>query len=451
MMEIQNCTASSFKAKTSSLWPQKLDEAAFWLLALGAGLSAFRPVAHYAPWGIALLLVLVQRVLWRVPLTPRFSPGGRRLFLFVCLLTVWCAIGPALGTPETPVGEWVHGWSFFLDFLVGTWLSARLCGSLDRQQKLRWVLFAGFLVISAVYCTRPLFFRDGYMNNGDDLGYWGLLISLVVYDRGLDVLGWKLAGFWKRAGQVLFSAACCIVGTGVTFLSFSLGAWGIAAIQAGILLLLSRLPWKKVLDAFIALSLVAALWTVILQMPRFHDIAEMSHLEVVQATALKDNNARNFTSGRSTIWRVTSELVRQKPWTGRANNFASEYSRLANEMTKQFHFLPKDLTATYSHNLYLDLLYRGGVPALLIFAFFIGGSIWLAWSILKKSPGNRWAIMIFAFTTSQLAFSLVNSFFQFRRDMGCVTWVIFGVLTVLRSGEAEPEQPPAIGEKELSE
>lgn len=450
-MEIGNCVASPSKAQRPYFCPQKLDEAAFWLLALGAGLSAFRPVAHYAPWGIALLLVLVQRFAWGVSLTPRFSAGGRWIFLLTCLLTIWCAIGPALGTPETPVGEWAHGWSFILDFFIGTWLSARLCGSLNRQQKLRWVLFAGFLVISAVYCTRLLFFRDGYMNNGDDLGYWGVLISLVVYDRGLDVLGWKLAGFWKRAGQVLFSAACCIIGTGVTFLSFSLGAWGIAAIQAGILLWLSRLSWKKVLETFIALSLVAALWTVILQMLCFHDIAEMFQKEIAQATALTNSDVSHFTSGRSTIWRVTSELVRQKPWTGRANNFASEYSRLANEMTKQFHFLPKDLTATYSHNLYLDLLYRGGVPALLIFAFFIGGSIWLAWSILKKSPGNRWAIMIFAFTTSQLAFSLVNSFFQFRRDMGCVTWVIFGVLTVLRSGEAEPEQPPAIGEKELSE
>lgn len=391
---------------------------AWWVFALSTALTAFGPIIHYAGWPLALLLLLLQRLQRKTSLTVALPAEGRFIMGAAVALVLWTAASTIL--TSNGVKDWGHGVSYFIEMAFGLWLASRLSQhERDRRVLLRVIVWGA--VVSALFFTlQELSIVAGInksLSNGNSLGLLGLLVSLFLWVQSLSS---DRLSFWGNS--LLFT-----LGGSVLFLSFSSGAWGAGALQ--IFLILQYLLRRRRTARWIVLSSLVLALVGLAGVDYYSEgrTKQLMFRELSQMVSLGDLDS--LTTHRKDIWLVSLGLIKEHPVTGYGQRFEMAYM----DYVARHGLKVTPMQTSHPHNTWLFVLYRSGIPGLLIFILLVCALMRKSWRLMKflSDVDRRWAVASSAFLAGQIFYSTNGDIFQGRRDVAVIAWALFGIVAVL--------------------
>ena len=406
---------------------RRYEKYALCLFILGVSLTALGPAAHYIGVGLAFLLIVYGRLrygdkMWRMPGTVY----DFRILAVTAAALIWSMAANALSAPSFYM--FGKSASVSLEFLITMLLTLRLLGTDDARDRFMKIFIAANIVLSLTVAARVLFRVDmpnGALSNGNVIGVYSLLLLPVF-------CAYALYGSTRAAAKYFLPA----LGLAVVALSFSSGAW-IAACVEGIVLAVCVLMGrrtsfgaKKILAAAVCIAAV------------FAALLSFNENVVVQSFKREFNqlcsvsNLERFTNHRSGIWRSTLYFISQKPIIGYGRDtFEDNYAAKADIFREKGFVNKNDKTVYYHpHNMYLNILYDAGIPAIILFGLSCLMVLKKLALLLKNdAPGQRelmWTVLGLTALFGQFVWGLSNDVFDQRRDIAIIFWTIYAVLII---------------------
>lgn len=406
---------------------RRYEKYALCLFILGVSLTALGPAAHYIGVGLAFLLIVYGRLrygdkMWRMPGTVY----DFRILALTAVALIWSMAANALSAPSFYM--FGKSASVSLEFLITILLTLRLLGTDDARDRFMKIFIAANIVLSLTVAARVLFRVDmpnGALSNGNVIGVYSLLLLPVF-------CAYALYGSTRASAKYFLPA----LSLAVVALSFSSGAW-IAACVEGIVLAVCVLMGrrtsfgaKKILAAAVCIAAV------------FAALLSFNENVVVQSFKREFNqlcsvaNLEKFTNHRSGIWRSTLYFISQKPIIGYGRDtFEDNYAAKADIFREKGFVNKNDKTVYYHpHNMYLNILYDAGIPAIILFGLSCLMVLKKLALLLKNgAPGQRalmWTVLGLTALFGQFVWGLSNDVFDQRRDIAIIFWTIYAVLII---------------------
>ena len=133
---------------------------------------------------------------------------------------------------------------------------------------------------------------------------------------------------------------------------------------------------------------------------------------------------------RQEIWRSTTRLIRQNPWTGAG--FGTYFLAIPQHQNSS-----GTIKLEQAHQDYLDLAASGGVVAVILAAWFIFSIIWRARRALQSRDAYRRAACLGA--SAAILSVGIHSFVDFGLQITGIA-VIFGAVLVIAIADERVEQ-----------
>ena len=388
-------------------WPWFFIEAGFYFSLF---FEPWGPVFRYFGWLFCLggLAVMFGTSELRVKDGFLVPPLGR-IILFLLLWSLFSTLLNFHG--------WYHfakGFSIPLEAFFGIFIAA-LVVSRKGTARLERLWWASSAVVFAWTFVTVLTADDfgGPFHNVNTLGLY------AVMTLPMSLL---LAAETRGTGKKMYLSRLLVAANVLTLIfSFSLGAWLVGAFETACFLVLVRPSLKGLLKTAAVASVVAALLFSVLAVSNPKVLSQAGR-EVQQLLSVSEDLSR-FTNKRSIIWKATFDLSLEKPLTGWG---WLEFRTLVKEARGKIEGIGVPFEP---HNMYLELLVKGGIPLLAggIALFAFG-----AWSALKKmkaQSGSDRHLYAAVMTTAAaiMLYGMVGSVFAARHKVGFLFWVLFGI------------------------
>ena len=386
----------------------------------------------FAPWGPVLrysgwVLFLAGYIASSFRTTRREGRilFERRYFLLISLFILWGGISSLLGADS--FYRFGRGFSLPLEFAFGIFMAYR-CFPKKGCMK----TWETCIVLSVVVATLWTFVEfsvvgsfDGPFSNINTLGLYACVVTPLVLAVAISKVGSKAFRIlaWISVGGAVFMLAG----------SFSLAAW----ISGGFSVLVLCLSCRERFDKRIAFGVNLAALTcislfIVLISAYGADYFEASFArESDQAVSIvQSESMRQFTDNRSLIWQGTWRMIKMKPVVGWGwHMLRYKFDGINPEISKQL-----DGTPLEAHNMYMELLFNGGVPNLLMLLIIWGAAMA---GLCKCCPAGPVAVGMFASLSGLLVFSAAGNIFA-SRNIACIVWYMIGYGFIFpRLGNAE--------------
>lgn len=403
---------------------------ALYFFILGVALTALGPAAHYIGVGVAFLLTVYGRVrygdkIWRLPGTVY----DFRILSVTSAALVWSMTANALSAPSFYM--FGKSASVSLEFLVAILLTLRLLCTDDARDKFIKIFAGANVALSLTVVARVLFglhMPNGALSNGNVIGVYSLLLLPFF-------CAYALYGTAHIAARYFMAA----LGFAVVAVSFSSGAWIAAFVECVVLLVclfVSRqvsFSVKKIIAAAVG---VAAVFAVLLSFNE-NVVVQNFRRELNQLCSV--TNLEKFTNHRSGIWRSTLYFIGEKPIIGYGRDTFEDNYAANVEVFREKGFVDKDGRQVYyhPHNMYLNILYDAGIPAIILFGVSCLMLLKKLASLLKNSALEQrellWTVLGLTALFGQFVWGLSNDVFDQRRDIAIIFWTIYAVLIIYPS------------------
>ncbi|MEX1021368.1 MAG: O-antigen ligase family protein [Litorilinea sp.] len=259
--------------------------------------------------------------------------------------------------------------------------------------------------------------------------YLALVLPLTVY----CVLGAQ--GRWMRAGWLLLGMAQILL----LGLTAARAAWLSAAVGLAVMGVLLAGPWlarrARWLAGVALMSLGGALTVIV-------TVIVTVVLGLAQIEPLTRLVGEGSLAARLTIWQAVLELIRQRPWSG----YGLENLELvfpAVYPPQLVYYQGRDVYVDRAHNLILDWMVAGGIPALGALVLLLGATVYAArqaWVYTGLDSGDRLPVRALLVTAvAVVAASVAGNLASFEVTAAALlTWAALGVVTALASGQRAP-------------
>lgn len=399
---------------------------AFCLFILGVSLTALGPAAHYIGVGLSFLLVLYGRLrygdkMWRMPETVY----DFRILAVTSAALVWSMVANAVSAPSFYM--FGKSASVSLEFLITILLTLRLLGTDAARDRFLKIFVAANIVLSLTVIVRVLLgvhMPNGALSNGNVIGVYSLLLLPVF-------CAYALYGTLHTAVKYLLP----VLGLAVVVVSFSSGAWIAAAVEYVVLIVCiaaGRRVSVSVKKIFAVLLCIAAACAAILS---FNQAVVVQNFKRELAQLCSVANVEKFTNHRSGIWRSTLYLIGKKPIIGYGRDtFEDNYAANVSIFIEKGLVSKNDRIYYHPHNMYLNILYDAGIPALILFGISCLMLLKKSVSVLKNDIAGHnelmWTVLGLTMLFGQFAWGLSNDVFDQRRDIAIIFWTVYSVLII---------------------
>jgi len=415
---------------------------AFWVYVLGVAMTALGPITHYIGWTFALISLVYGRIRYNAPLSIKLQPEGRKIICFLVLFLLWSMFAHIPYVDSFYI--WGKGASIPFEFLTGLYLAMRLINTSNKRK----IFGLAVVAVNLVFCFDVMFRPDfqilgwnGSLDNGNAVALYSLLTMPFFF----------CYAFWYFEKYNFIKYFICGTSLLLIFFSFSSGAWTAAFFQIIIFIYYSLMSKKvsiKTLGVF--LILFGVLITLFLCFYSKGYIGSFKR-EINQITSI--NNSEVLTTNRIYTWKAgiilaSDHLISGNGWGTFEENFRNNFKYLKEKI--QFRGTERFVQP---HNMYISILYAGGIPALLLFLIAFVLSTKKSWSELRHdviSSGDiPWHLVCFILMVSMAIYGTNGDVFEARRDISVIFWACWGLLIVMpesdqNSDKGDKSEDPAL-------
>lgn len=397
---------------------------AFWVYILGVAMTAFGPVIHYISWAFALASLVYGRIRYNFPLSVKLQPESRKIIYFLLFFLLWSMFAHL--PHANSFYFWGKGASIPLEFLTGLYLAMRLIATSERRKVFGLALVAVNLIFCFDVMFRPSFQILGWnasLDNGNAVALYSLLTMPFFF----------CYAFWFFEKNILIKYFLCTTSLLLIFFSFSSGAWTTAFFQILIFTYYS-LKLKKVSIKGLGVFLVffGVLLTVFF-CTYGKEYLSFFKREIDQLTSI--NNSEVLTTGRIYSWKAGIVLASDHLITGNGwGTFEKNFIENIKYLKKKINYNGTE-NFVHPHNMYISILYSGGIPALFLFMIAFVLSLKKSWSGVRDdaiyTDDIPWHLICFILMVSMAIYGTNGDVFEARRDIGVIFWACWGLLLVM--------------------
>jgi len=333
----------------------------------------------------------------------------------------------------------VKGYSSVLEMSFGIWTASVVAGFQPRILKRFFCVVAISALVVSLWSVGSFVLYSsmtGPFSNPNILGLYAVTSFPVVMSlmmSGSDKVK-KTAGLLLSYAGTLF----------MILISFSTAAWVCTFFIVLFLAFMTASVFKSAKP--LILPLVSILLIIVTTagsvafLPEhqrktlFHNLSrEMKQINIFN----KDMNWETFTNTRSDIWKGTILMIREKPVTGWGwGQFKRTFMDFNSSWWKNGR--PFD-----EHNLYLNMLFTGGVFNLVLFLILLYITLRHSWEKMRRYK-SFFFLGIVALLFCQIIFSFAGNIFEFR-EIACIVWGAIGLGNCsFRTREAEIQLSSAL-------
>lgn len=406
---------------------------AFLMYVFGVAMTALGPIFHYVGWTFALISIVYGRIRYKAPFLVKLQPEGRKIICFLVLFLLWSMFA------HIPYVEsfyiWGKGASIPLEFLTGLYLAMRLINT----SKKRNIFGLAVVAVNLVFCFDVMFRPDfqilgwnGSLDNGNAVALYSLLTMPFFF----------CYAFWFFKNNILMKYFICTTSLLLIFFSFSSGAWTAAFFQILIFVYYSLMLKKisiKTLGVFLILFGIA--------MTLFFCFCGKGYSsffkrEINQITSI--NNSDVLTNYRIYTWKAgivlaSEHLILGNGWATFEDNFRNKFNYLKEKIKYS-----GSESFVQPHNMYISILYAGGLPALFLFLIAFVLSTKKSWSGLRHdlicSGDIPWHLVCFILMVSMAIYGTNGDVFEARRDISVIYWACWGLLIAMPESEQRSDK-----------
>lgn len=397
---------------------------AFWVYVLGVAMTAFGPVIHYISWALALASLVYGRIRYNSPLSVKLQPESRKIIYFLVFFLLWSMFAHVAYVDSFYI--WGKGASIPFEFLTGLYLAMRLIDTSEKRKAFGLAVVAVNFIFCFDVMFRPSFQILGWnasLDNGNAVALYSLLTMPFFF----------CYAFWFFEKNILIKYFLCTTSLLLIFFSFSSGAWTAAFFQIMIFIYYS-LKIKKL--SIKALGIFLVFFGVLLAVffcSYGKEYLSYFKREINQLTSI--NNSEVLTTNRIYTWKAgivlsSDHLISGNGWGTFEENFVEKFEYLKEKIkyngTEIF---------VQPHNMYISILYAGGIPALFLFMIAFALSLKKSWSGLRRdaiyTDEIPWHLICFILLVSMAIYGTNGDVFEARRDIGVFFWACWGLLLVM--------------------
>lgn len=389
---------------------------------LSVALTPLGPVLHYSGWGVALAALLYGRVRYGAPLSPALPDRTSLLcMVFLVLFLLWASFAHIFAIESAEL--WGKGASVYLEAVFCVYLAARIVNG-TRRRRAVLAAVAVFNLFYSLYMAASVYFNfepvNGALMNSCAFGEYAILAMPFLCCYALE----RFPG-GKTARTLFYFISFASVAA-----SLSLGAWIPAALQIVILAI-----WSIRRDG--AVSALAPILAALLLLAAAGGAALVTNDridlrffgKINQALSVGDLNS--MTSNRVYIWKSAMPIMKEHWLTGQGRaSFRGEVQKIRYRIENG---KKESYVQTYDnmHNMYLSLIYSSGIPGLLL---FMAAYLLVAAKALRTAHGSSaydaavWGLLAVMLLAGQAAHGIVGDIFEWRRDVGVLFWVCWGIM-----------------------
>lgn len=409
---------------------------AFWVYVLGVAMTALGPIAHYIGWTFALISLVYGRIRYNAPLSIKLQPEGRRIICFLVLFLLWSMFAHIPYIDSFYI--WGKGASIPLEFLTGLYLAMRLINTTKKRK------FFGLAVVAVnlVFCFDVMFRPDfqilgwnGSLDNGNAVALYSLLTMPFFF----------CYAFWFFKNNIFIKYFLCTTSLFLIFFSFSSGAWTAAFFQIMIFVYYSLISKKVSIKAFGGFLILLGIVMTFFFCSYGKGYLSLFKREINQMTSI--NNSEVLTNHRVYTWKAGIVLASDHLISGNGwGTFEDKFRNNFNYLKEKIRYNGAEIFVQ-PHNMYISILYSGGIPALFLFLIAFVLSLKKSWTGLKDDaiyPDDiPWHLICFILMVSMAIYGTNGDVFEARRDIAVFFWACWGLLLVM----PESDQHSSKGDK----
>ena len=396
---------------------------AFWAYTAGVATTAFGPIAHYIGWTFALASLIYGKLRYNASLSVKLGSGSKRIMIFLVLFLIWSMFAHIPYVDSFYV--WGKGASIPLEFLTGLYLAMRLINNSERRN----IFGLAVVAINVVFCFdvmfRPYFFVLGWnssLDNGNAVALYSVLTMPIFF----------CYAFWYYKNNILIKYILSMTSVLFIIFSFSSGGWITAIAEMGIFTFYAVVSGKVRFKSIILLTLTTVLVFYALISVFDNGPFESFKRELNQIMSVNDVDV--LTNHRIDTWRASIYMTQQHPFAGSGwATFEKTFTQQKGNMTGILHQQWAE-PIPHPHNMFLSILYAGGLPSLLFFVAAFVLSIKTAWVGLKRAVVSNnipWHLICFILLVSQAIYGTNGDVFAARRDIAVIFWACWGLLLAI--------------------
>ena len=397
---------------------------AFWVYVLGVAMTALGPIAHYIGWTFALISLVYGRIRYKTPLSIKLQSEGRKIFYFLVFFLLWSMFAHIPYVDSFYI--WGKGASIPLEFLTGLYLAMRL---IDTSKK-RKIFGLAVVAVNLVFCFDVMFRPDfqilgwnGSLDNGNAVALYSLLTMPFFF----------CYAFWFFKNNIFIKYFLCTTSLLLIFFSFSSGAWTAAFFQIMIFMYFSLMSKKVSIKAFGGFLILFGVVMTLFFCSYGKGYFSFFKREINQITSI--NNSDILTTHRIYTWKAGIVLASDHLISGNGGGTFEDNFR------KNFNYLKEKIkyngaeNFVQPHNMYISILYAGGIPALLLFLIAFVLSTKKSWSGLRHDVINSgdipWHLVCSILMVSMAIYGTNGDIFEARRDVSVIFWACWGLLLAI--------------------
>ena len=391
---------------------------------LSVAFSPIWPVVHYSLWIICLPFAIQELKCnnWR----PRVTIYGYGKYSMMCLLlaAVWICVAGLFTYTEAV--SYVKNVSVLIEVIIGAYFATQTLETEQWRVRFLKILVIGSLIILLGNILRMTgcisFFPNRSLKNGNSMGCLAILLFPIITCYAL----WNMTRMLIRMTLLLPSIIAVV-------LSFSSGAW-LSALVGGMIILYYAIRMKRITLHFLIIGII--LFCTIIPAIDFLANGKFSRrlaVEVSQVKAIDDMN--KFTTLRNQIWRACWYMTNNRPILGYGGDlYINQYRILDSnlELAKKIGLTVKR-EVNHPHSTYFNLLYLGGIPALVLFCAMLLLLLRKMRTLITQYDKSRfpWAITSFVLLVEIMIYGTNGDILTARRDAAVIVWCFFGIMAVL--------------------
>ena len=415
---------------------------AFWAYTAGVATTAFGPIAHYIGWTFALASLIYGKLRYNASLSVKLGSGSKRIMIFLVLFLIWSMFAHIPYVDSFYV--WGKGASIPLEFLTGLYLAMRL---IDTSKK-REIFGLAVLAVNLVFCFDVMFrpnFQilgwNGSLDNGNGVALYSLLTMPFFF----------CYSFWYFEKYNFVKYFICMTSLLLIFFSFSSGGWSAALFQVLIFMYYALMSKKVSIKALGVFLILFGLLITFFFCSYGKGYISSFKREIDQITSI--NNSEVLTNSRIYTWKAgiilaSDNIIAGNGWATFEESFRNNYKYL----NEKVQFRGPEMFVQ-PHNMYISILYAGGIPALLLFLIAFVLSTKKSWSGLRHDVINSgdipWHLVCFILMVSMAIYGTNGDVFEARRDISVIFWACWGLLIVMpesdqNSDKGDKSEDPAL-------
>ena len=385
--------------------------------------TVFAPAVHYIGYVFSLVLLIYGRIKYGKQLISFADKKSRAISMTLTAFFLWSAFINVFIVGDFMV--WGKGASVYLEMLIGYFLAMRLFGTEDARDMfislfvpLTTLIFCLIIIKYQVPALSPLLPKRLFMN-GNTLGLYPVLAIPYIFCYAVWV--------WEKKYALKYFV--CVASMVTLFISFASGAWLAVCLMLPMLLYYA-VKNKKIKISSIFIGILACI-LVTVAFNYFSHGALQRRLDVELRQISSVNDMDSLTTYRATIWRVTLNLISERPIAGYGRDCFRYFYGKALKENPAFADFDKALK-DQAHNMYLELAFSSGIPSLIMFmaAFFM--MLNKCWKLRSHIEGKvPWYLICLILFAGQLVYGLTGDVFEARRDQAVIFWSTMGIAAVL--------------------